>query len=255
VSLIGLRRPLIEPQTQTPVEDGGGNDTYTELLMHFDDDYIDSSKNNFIVTKTTTAWYIGISGSAYAAFGKCCYVNILNSNYTYSYLYINDCNALQLGSVWTIDFWFYPLAIGSGYISNIIGKGYKNSDAVGNFRLFRIPNLNGSSTMYFQYLDGTVERCSLICPSIPDNICSHIAIVSTGSEIFMFINGQVIDSKIATVDIQAIGKGFCIGASGNAIPSTERFGGSAHGYIDEFRISKGVARWTHNFTPKTEAYV
>ena len=29
---------------------------------------------------------------------------------------------------------------------------------------------------------------------------------------------------------------------------------SNNGYIDEFRISKGIARWTSNFTPPTEAY-
>jgi hypothetical protein len=27
-----------------------------------------------------------------------------------------------------------------------------------------------------------------------------------------------------------------------------------NGYIDEFRISKGIARWTSNFTPPTAPY-
>ena len=39
-------------------------------------------------------------------------------------------------------------------------------------------------------------------------------------------------------------------------PSYRNFnaGGSLNGWMDECRISKGIARWTANFTPPTEAY-
>jgi hypothetical protein len=77
----------------------------------------------------------------------------------------------------------------------------------------------------------------------------HIAFVRSGSTLLLFIDG--------TRD----GTGS-IGANMlNANPTVLAVGRSGsldalyfNGRIDEYRISKGVARWTTNFTPPTNAY-
>ena len=75
----------------------------------------------------------------------------------------------------------------------------------------------------------------------------HLALVRTGNDFKVFIDGTQIGSTVtdtdAFPDYAAI---LQIGAlnGGSFFP----------GWIDELRISKGIARWTTNFTPPTAAY-
>jgi hypothetical protein len=79
------------------------------------------------------------------------------------------------------------------------------------------------------------------------NIWYHFACVRNGSTTTMYINGNSIGS----------------GTSANITNSTGvlrvgRYGTDAtydiNGYIDDLRITKGVARYTSNFTPPTQAF-
>lgn len=76
----------------------------------------------------------------------------------------------------------------------------------------------------------------------------HLALVRTGNDFKVFWNGTQAGTTVtdasevpdiaANVDIgRWTGEGFYL-----------------NGWIDEFRISKGIARWTDNFTPPTEEY-
>jgi hypothetical protein len=55
--------------------------------------------------------------------------------------------------------------------------------------------------------------------------------------------------NVGTVTANNSSNKFAIGALG------EYSSGRFNGYIDEFRLSKGVARWTSNFTPPSSEYV
>ncbi len=80
------------------------------------------------------------------------------------------------------------------------------------------------------------------------NTWYHLELVRTGTNVYIFINGI---SQTLTVG-QAIGINVVpnlaavleVGAVGN-------HSGVMQGYLDEFRITKGVARHTSNFTPPT----
>jgi hypothetical protein len=63
----------------------------------------------------------------------------------------------------------------------------------------------------------------------------------------MYQNGIAIKSGTYTGSIGAQTTNPTIGA-GHATP------GSFNGYIDELRVSKGMARWTANFTPPVAPY-
>jgi len=79
----------------------------------------------------------------------------------------------------------------------------------------------------------------------------HIAIVRSTTSILMFIDGVAhtlsAATPISTNDVGDIAAVLTIGAN----PAGPNY---FNGWIDELRISKGIARWTADFTPPTSAY-
>jgi hypothetical protein len=71
----------------------------------------------------------------------------------------------------------------------------------------------------------------------------HLAVVRNGDVFTMYQNGIAIRSGTYSGAIGAQTVDLTIGA-GHAIP-----GPGVNGYIDELRVSKGIARWTTDFTP------
>ena len=75
----------------------------------------------------------------------------------------------------------------------------------------------------------------------------HVAVTRSGNTLRIFINGTLEDSYTTSV---AIDDGTI-----NRIDIGGNGGGSNFiGYIDEARITKGVARYTSNFTPQTKEF-
>jgi len=81
----------------------------------------------------------------------------------------------------------------------------------------------------------------------------HIAVVKDGTNGYMmFVNGtqigttQTNTNPIPNIAGGTLRLGLIIGAGGNAFYH--------NGWMDELRISKGIARWTSDFTPPSAAY-
>ncbi len=76
----------------------------------------------------------------------------------------------------------------------------------------------------------------------------HVGLVKSGNSYYMFVDGTQVgstDSDISPVpDLSGV---FSIGAETDG-------DFSLNGWIDEFRVSKGVARWIANFTPPSYPY-
>lgn len=76
----------------------------------------------------------------------------------------------------------------------------------------------------------------------------HVALVRNGNELKLFVNGTQYGSTAnITRTIDQINGSFYIGQL-----KTNTYYLKA--YLDEFRVSKGIARWTENFTPPTVPY-
>ena len=84
------------------------------------------------------------------------------------------------------------------------------------------------------------------------NTWYHIAIVKNGvNGYLMFVNGSQIGSTATDTDPMANYTGdLIVGDAPDAGPLHYYF----NGWIDEVRVSKGIARWTANFTPPTSEY-
>jgi len=75
----------------------------------------------------------------------------------------------------------------------------------------------------------------------------HVALVRTGNDFIVFRSGTSVASTTNAAAMPDSGTSlFCLtsGAGGDKLG----------GYMDEIRVSKGIARWTANFTPPTLAY-
>ena len=139
----------------------------------------------------------------------------------------------------TIDFWIFPLSAGNN--TYLAGKSNPNAEQGYDIRLhdykIQVRGVNGWSVNLANGL-----------PSVNTGSWNHIAVSSTASTVYLFINGLSKGScdrgTIASRDIP-----FRLGYT------TDFEGTAFNGYMDEFRFSKGVARWTTNdFTPPPQPY-
>jgi hypothetical protein len=81
------------------------------------------------------------------------------------------------------------------------------------------------------------------------NTWTHFAVVKSGSTVTLYINGT---SKITATGVGNVSVnlyGISIGVSSHQNNASQFLAG----YLDDFRITKGVARYTANFTPPTAA--
>lgn len=150
-----------------------------------------------------------------------------------------------LSTVWTIDAW-----IKSNDIATTVNGVFDQQDTLqvylgnGNARVALRTNAGGG----FWY-DGSPTAYSF-----QNNTWYHVAVVMNGTSLVLYINGQAVSSvTVSGVPTQSQGSTvFRVGMT-DLYP----YDGSGYflkGYVDEVRISKGIARWTSNFTPFTEAY-
>lgn len=77
--------------------------------------------------------------------------------------------------------------------------------------------------------------------TLPIGQWAHVAVVQTASDTVLYVNG-----------VNAGTAGFKVGAA--TISSVPIGNNSFAGYIDEVRITKGVARYTSNFAPPAAAF-
>lgn len=119
---------------------------------------------------------------------------------------------------------------------------------------------DGNTLWYMQWLQSTGEltifdyesgtkakyRASW-SPSI--NTWYHIAFVRSGTTCFMFVDGV---SQSVTIDTAWNSPGNITAPLD--IGHTSEGNNFLSGWIDEQRISKGIARWTSNFTPPSAPY-
>jgi hypothetical protein len=200
-------------------------DTYysnVSLLLHCDGTngsttFTDTSPTPKIITSVNAT-----VDTTTKQFGTGALKSVLNNNY----IYADGSSAFAFGTGdFTIELWYYPTTLSSlGALIDFNSVGGAN----GNY--IDILCNNAVSGRVECSIAGTRVVNSTSFPLVINN-WYHIALVRTGTTLKLFING-----------VQEAGYHS----------STASFQGQ--GYIDDVRITKGVARYTSNFSVPTEAF-
>jgi len=149
---------------------------------------------------------------------------------------------------WTIDFWFRFNSHASGYqtwigqanigASSNMGWSCEFNDYVGS-PLFTY-GTTGTNLLNF--------TAGIASASWTDATWYHLAFVRTGNIGRIFRNGVQVGS-----DYNFTGTTI-FNSSALLRIGTRDSGNDFNGWLDEIRVSKGIARWTANFTPPTAPY-
>jgi hypothetical protein len=156
----------------------------------------------------------------------------------------------------TIDFWTRLASLPASDAYMVFIGRYDTSSK----RMFRVSLLgedDGESVSYklvfHSSTDGSYQAGNTFEEiwGLVVNTWYHVAITRSGGTLRMFVDGTKLGSDKSnnityynTSLAMLVGASFATGTPGSFVAC----------YMDELRISKGIARWTANFTPPTEPY-
>ena len=140
-------------------------------------------------------------------------------------------------SNWTIEGWFYPTNLSTAnFVPVYIGSGTTDKIV--------IAFIGSSSGNAYYLLNGSTVISGTAAPTL--NAWNHIALVKNGSTTTLYLSGTSIGTTTSVPTSSS--KQVVLGVDFST--STAPY----FGYIDDFRITQGYARYTANFTPPTSAF-
>lgn len=214
-----------------------GNDSYAKLLLHADGTgatFIDSSNP----AKTVTANGNVTQSATQSKFGgKSAYFDGIGD-----YLRVPDSSDWNFGTGdFTIDLWTrFNSTSGCQMLVNqgtSLSSYFQLDYCSGNWN-FEVHSSGGNVNVSAPYFLNT-------------DTWYHLALVKRSGTAYIYINGNLANSGSSPI-IDNWSANLLIGVNFYGF-----LGGTYdyfNGYMDEIRISKGIARWTANFTPPTAPY-
>lgn len=223
--------------------------TTLQQKRNFLQELVGSMTNRFVllqyvyaITKTVTSYDGASIDTSQSEFGGASGKFVVSSS---QYLSIPDSADWAFGTGdFTIDFWvrFNSLSTTQYFwnqyvdVNDRIGFGWQVG--TGKFEFYVVSG--GSVTIDF------TSNGSL---GLSTNTWYHIAIVRSGNSWYMFLDGTSMagayTNSNSVVDIAA---SALIGSY------AAQSGFYVDGWLDEYRVSKGIARWSSNFTPANAPY-
>ncbi|RKZ08244.1 hypothetical protein DRQ25_09545 [Candidatus Fermentibacteria bacterium] len=207
----------------------GTIDSYTKLVLPPVGDYSDSGHvmttyGSPELHKSTTA--SGMLGS-------------MKFDGTADYLQMSDSPDWDFGAEdFAIDLWFYRTSDDDYQV--VFSTNYTTGVEI------YVANQAGVKVGINVWVANTDNMFTGFSPDL--NAWHHVAVMRSGSSLRVFVDGnQLGSSQTNTSNIQP-STGARIGCRVDTVAN------EFSGYITEIRVSKGVVRWTSNFTPQTVPY-
>lgn len=222
------------------------DDNYTKVLLHFNgtDKYAPCDDESG--KEWTTVWGSDAElDTSYKKFGT---ASALFQSSINSYIQTPDHSDFFLDNKkFCFDFWMRLASIPSAGSSFRIFGQQTDSNNYMRLALSRDAEDTITSLAFLLKTSGVslVDMSRDVTVSI--NTWYHVAVSWDGDNLYLFLNGSLLTPSLSysgTFANQAAV--FTIGQAGDS-----RY---YNGWLDEFRFSKGVARWTDSFTPPAVAY-
>jgi len=208
------------------------SDANTKLLLHMDGDasasaHVVTSNGNPQLNATTTKF----DGAMYF-------------DGTGDYLTVPDHADFEFGTGdFTIDMWVYCEVLGAGANNGVLIS--KRVNPATDYTPYNL-GINSSGQLLFYASEGTGwDIGKVVATGLVIDTWYHVAVTRSGNVFRYFVDGNQTDTDTASLNLLNNSAALRIGGETD---------GFLDGYIDELRISKGIARWTSNFTPETGPY-
>lgn len=166
---------------------------------------------------------------------------------TGDYLTAPDSSEFDFGTGdFTLECWYYPLSVsGAAGFRGLISQR-TNANVDHSFSLF--VNQNNAGFGFAFTLDGSTNNEQYFGSALTVNTWYHVAVSRVGANLYFAVNGTVTAATGSASALFNSSQPVQIGRLGTYT------GGDLHGYLDSVRVSKGVARYTANFTPPTASF-
>ena len=168
---------------------------------------------------------------------------------TGDYLTIPNSNFFDFGAGdFTIEMWVYPTAVGQSSLTLLYckpnGSGYSGitlGQGVGAY----------TAVIYASSTGSTWNLASGVSAgTMTANAWNHVAVCRYGTNLYGFVNGVL--GSTTSVSITALVSTTTQVSIGSSLGTANTY---LTGYIDDLRVTKGIARYTSNFTPPTSAFL
>ena len=217
-----------------------GNDQYTVLLLHFD------GPNSSTVMPDSSPQQHGnaaVAGGCYliagGVIGGAALVNPANG-----YIAFPNSSDWEFGAGdFTVDWWEYRNVAAGCAVARDLTTTYCP------FLLHFGANGEIYMTSTGSNWDIANGAAGLPAPGFGPatlTVWNHFAVTRQGNTFRAFKNGVQKSTWTSSLTIKSNANPLCIGAAQN--------GQNVNSFMDELRISKGIARWTSNFTPPNKPY-
>jgi hypothetical protein len=227
-----------------PDKNGFGNDIYDIVNMRFDGAH---GSTTFTDTSSLAHAFTGHGAdieisTGYSVFGD----SSLSIPVGGQYIDTPASADFTMGAVWTADCWLYKVDSWSSV--GVFGQAVSTTSGWG------LRTTAAADKWYAEINSSTGWRVEWANP-LGLNAWNHVAVEQYGTTVNLFINGtkQAVTGSLNTPAAIgyynaafAIGHGYAAGTGGGVYMK---------GYVDMFRLSKGIARYKgRNFTLPNRAY-
>lgn len=229
----------------TPYGGWKGNDLYTKLLLHGNgaDASTALADSSWYNTKTITVAGGAQVDTAQSKFGG---GSILFDG-SGDYITCMDSGDYAFGSGdFTIDLWVRVSSLPGAYDAI-----FSDRQGSGSFYYGHVLWITDANKLHYSWYDTDHSAHSVTADNaMAANTWYHVAVVRSGGTLTMYINGvaQATTASVTGKTMYDTGVVLYFGTDGAY--GTYDFAG----WLEEVRISKGIARWTANFTPPTVPY-
>ena len=196
--------------------------------------FTDNSKNNITVTVNGNSQI----STAQSKFGGASGLFDGSGDY----LYVPVSSIQVLGNTWTIECWYQAISRSNTYPTII---SVSDNSYAGTIVLF---DRHGSASTKFSFAVANAGAIVNGTTNVSNGTWYHLALVSNNGVVTMYVNGVSEASQSSTTN--SANKQIYIGANFDYASYPTYL----NGYIDELRITKGIARYTTNFTPQTSEF-